>query len=116
MCGPSETADNKLKVKIQYDIVLYLTSKGVPRVSAVSFTSSGEANMWQDWCFGPKGRIMEEEIMLICREKHVHWCKKKNYIERALRLLILDHREKFPELKDTELVKEWERVTGLRWL
>jgi hypothetical protein len=36
-------------------------------------------------------------------------------LERLYRRIILDHREKFPELKDSALVTLWENVTSLQW-
>ena len=41
--------------------------------------------------------------------------KKRITLERTLRLFVLNHRDKFPELEDSQLVKEWERATGLKW-
>ncbi|KAF3005827.1 hypothetical protein E8E13_008316 [Curvularia kusanoi] len=40
---------------------------------------------------------------------------KRGRIERVLRYVAFDHREKFPELKSSVLVKTWEQETGQRW-
>jgi hypothetical protein len=40
---------------------------------------------------------------------------RRVFMEQILRYVILEHREKFPELKSTELVKTWERGTGQQW-
>jgi hypothetical protein len=40
---------------------------------------------------------------------------KRGYLERILRYVALDHKDKFPELKTTVLVRTWERETGQVW-
>jgi hypothetical protein len=37
---------------------------------------------------------------------------KRGYLERILRYIALDQKDRFPELKSTVLVRTWERETG----
>jgi hypothetical protein len=40
---------------------------------------------------------------------------RRGFMEQILRYVVFENREKFPELKSTELVKIWERGTGQQW-
>jgi hypothetical protein len=40
---------------------------------------------------------------------------KRGYLERILRYVALEHKDKFPELKATVLVRTWERETRQLW-
>lgn len=40
---------------------------------------------------------------------------KRGYLERILRYVALDQKDRFPELKATVLVRTWERETGQVW-
>lgn len=40
---------------------------------------------------------------------------RRGFVERILRQIALVHRDKFPEMIETDLVKNWERMTGLKW-
>lgn len=36
-------------------------------------------------------------------------------LERILRQLVFEQKSKFPELKTSALIKDWERTTGQKW-
>ncbi|KAF2710524.1 hypothetical protein K504DRAFT_431171 [Pleomassaria siparia CBS 279.74] len=40
---------------------------------------------------------------------------RRGKLERVLRQIALVHTNKFPELKKTDIVRKWEKMTGLRW-
>ncbi|KAF2794952.1 hypothetical protein K505DRAFT_374267 [Melanomma pulvis-pyrius CBS 109.77] len=40
---------------------------------------------------------------------------RRGFLERILRQIALVHRDKFPDLIKSDLVKNWERMTGLKW-
>ncbi|KAF1846032.1 uncharacterized protein K460DRAFT_119179 [Cucurbitaria berberidis CBS 394.84] len=40
---------------------------------------------------------------------------KRHRMDKVLRHLVFVHWDKFPEFRDTRLVKEWEHLTGLKW-
>jgi hypothetical protein len=46
-----------------------------------------------------------------------HSCQvtKRGQLEKLLRQIALLHRDKFLELKRTNLVSKWEKMTGLQW-
>jgi hypothetical protein len=37
-------------------------------------------------------------------------------LEQILREVAFTHKKKFPELVNSALVRDWERVSGLKWL
>jgi hypothetical protein len=40
---------------------------------------------------------------------------RRGQLEMLLRQIAVLHRDKFPELKQTNLVSKWEKLTGLQW-
>ncbi|KAI4662149.1 uncharacterized protein J4E88_010939 [Alternaria novae-zelandiae] len=43
------------------------------------------------------------------------FAKRRSLLERILRRVIFPHKEKFPELKSSSVVKTWEQMTNLSW-
>ena len=39
----------------------------------------------------------------------------RNNLESALRRAALDYKFKFPEVKTSPLIREWEKMTELKW-
>jgi hypothetical protein len=41
--------------------------------------------------------------------------KKRGVLEKSLREVVFHHKEEFPDLKASALVKRWENETGQQW-
>ena len=59
--------------------------------------------------------MLQTQINEILGEPSFSGIMKHGYLERILRYVALDHKDKFPELKTTVLVRTWERETGQVW-
>jgi hypothetical protein len=69
---------------------------------------------------GPALEPIDQQISTIFdNPAGVGWLRsskgKRRFIDRVLRYLAFDNREKFPNLKYTPLVHTWEKMTGQRW-
>ena len=59
--------------------------------------------------------MLQDQINGLLRDPQYSDIVKRNYLERVLRYVALDQKDKFSELKSSVLVRTWERETGQVW-
>ncbi|KAF2133999.1 hypothetical protein P153DRAFT_381171 [Dothidotthia symphoricarpi CBS 119687] len=64
---------------------------------------------------GRKNTVFQDYLNGIVGDHNCDNNTRRHRLDRVLRSVAFIHREKFPELKSSALVKEWERLTGLKW-
>ncbi|KAF1998011.1 hypothetical protein P154DRAFT_564981 [Amniculicola lignicola CBS 123094] len=64
---------------------------------------------------GYRNYPLSSQLDSVLMKRNINEAEKRGRVERILRYVALDFKEKFPELKSSKLVRAWEHETGLRW-
>jgi hypothetical protein len=64
---------------------------------------------------GPYEIGLDQQLRGILYTTSTSESEKRVIADKTMRPAVFDHRDRFPELKSSLLVKTWERETGQKW-
>jgi hypothetical protein len=118
-CNPSVLILRENRLKFRDKLLTRLRKRGTQEI-CLSYTTTDTPDLYPNTMqieqSGRRGLTIVDQISAISVSKVMEQRKvARSLFEEILRYVAFENRQKFPELKSSELVKRWETITGQKW-